>query len=294
MKSRLLFQLTETHSLYNPLLVALDAQPGDAIIRYFPDQETYIRILSEVKDCDVYLLCSLNQPNKKLIPLILFTETLRQLGASRVNLLCPYLAYMRQDTVFHPGEGVSAKYIATLFSQTFDSLITIDPHLHRYHHLDEIYTIPTTTLHATIPIAHWIAKHIQHPIIIGPDKESEQWVAEIARHIQQPYLVLEKTRLGDKMVSTSLPHLDNYQGCQPVLVDDIISTAHTMIETVNHLAASQSEPITCIGVHAIFAEDAYEKLRNSPTQKIVTCNTIMHPTNEIDVSVLFASHQIYD
>ncbi len=158
-----------------------DLVMGDLTLHLFPDDETYIKINSNVKDQKVILFASLDYPNQKLLPLVFTAQTIKELGAKEVGLLTPYLAYMRQDKQFNPGEGITSKYFAALLSEYFDYLVTVDPHLHRRKSLDEIYKIPTTVLHATTAIANWIKKHIKNPLIIGPDKESEQWVSDIAQ-----------------------------------------------------------------------------------------------------------------
>src|SRR3546814_4004529 len=83
---------------------------------------------------------------------------------------------MRQDRRFQLGEAVSSKSVARLVSATFDRLVTVDPHLHRYPALSTLYTIPDITLHAAPALADWIAAHVEAPLLIGPDEESEQWV----------------------------------------------------------------------------------------------------------------------
>lgn len=195
---------------------------------------------------------------------------------------------MRQDKQFNPGEGVTSKYFAALLSHYFDWLITVDPHLHRLHSLSEIYSMPTVVLHAIDPIADWIKKHVEKPILIGPDQESKQWVANVAQKTNAPFIVLEKIRKGDRAVEVSLPQIEQYKNHTPVLIDDIISTARTMIETIKHLKNLHMPSPICIGVHAIFAGNAYEDLLKAGASKIVTCNTIKHPSNGIDLSELVA------
>jgi ribose-phosphate pyrophosphokinase len=190
---------------------------------------------------------------------------------------------MRQDKQFHPGEGITSKYFANLLSQYVDSLITVDPHLHRWHSLQDIFTIQTTVLHATTKIAEWIKTNIRQPVLIGPDSESLQWVGEIAALINAPVTVVEKTRLGDQTVKATIPQIEQYHQHTPVIVDDIISTAMTMIATVDHLKQMDFKHIHCLGVHAVFAGDAYHKLQQTKAN-IVTCNTIPHVSNQIDLS----------
>ena len=257
---------------------------GHVLLRDFPDGESYIKFQNNLNNRDLILFTSLDRPNAKILPLILVAETAKALGARCVGLCAPYLAYMRQDKQFNPGEGVTSKYFAKLLSQHIDWLVTVDPHLHRYHDLDEIYSIPNTTLHATQAIARWIDKEVKQPLLIGPDSESEQWVAEVAQAAHAPYLILEKNRHGDYDVEISAPIIGAYTNHTPVLVDDIISTAQTMIEVVKHLQKAQMKAAVCVGIHAVFSNDAYEHLINAGVASIVTCNTIKHKSNRIDVS----------
>jgi ribose-phosphate pyrophosphokinase len=71
-------------------------------------------------------------------------------------------------------------------------------------------------------------------------------------------------------------------------VDDIVSTARTMIETVGHLMYAAMRPPVCIAVHGLFAGDAYPELLNAGASRVVTSNTIAHETNAIDVTGLLA------
>ena len=156
--------------------------------------------------------------------------------------------------------------------------------------MKEIYTIPAQVIHAADAIADWIKDNIDKPVLIGPDEESDQWVSDVAQRAGAAYTVLTKTRHGDKDVEVSVPDVDQYADHTPVLVDDIISTARTMIAAAGHLKDAGMKPPVCIGIHAVFAGDGYEALQGAGAGKIVTCNTIPHPSNAIDLSSLLAEH----
>ena len=288
MKAPLIFSLFNQHPFINKLQQHYNAELGKVTLRNFPDGESYFRIESDVRNRDIIIVESLAHPSEKVLPLLFSCETLHELGAKRVGLIAPYLAYMRQDKRFHAGEGVTSNYFAKLLSHYVDWLVTVDPHLHRHHSLDEIYSIPSSVVHAAAPIAKWIKSNIAKPVLIGPDSESEQWVSDIAKRADVPFMILQKTRYGDREVEISAPEIENYHEHTPVLIDDIISTAQTMLETLIHLLRLQLKPTICIGVHAIFAGDAYEKLQQAHVDKIVTCNTILHESNgiELDQEVL--------
>ena len=284
--STIYFSLPGNEELTNTLAKKEQAEIGKAELRYFPDKETYVRVLSDVKQKHVVLVCTLHQPDDKLLPLYFLSQTVKTLGARSVNLIAPYLAYMRQDKVFNEGEGVTSTYFAKLLSGFADSMITIDPHLHRRSSLAEIYSIPTKVAHAADHISAWIINNIDKPVLIGPDAESEQWVADVANKAGAHFTVLKKIRHGDNDVEVSVPQVDEYKTYTPVLVDDIISTGRTMIETINHLKKAGMKAPVCIGVHAVFAGNAYYNIQQAGAASIVTCNTIPHLSNQIDISDL--------
>lgn len=280
-----LFSLHEDKALAQRLGESLGLEEGRLDMRHFPDGESYLRILDEVKNRNVVVLADLYQPDRRILPLLLLAETLRDLGAGEILLVAPYLPYMRQDKRFQSGEGVTSQYFAKLLSRYFSALVTIDPHLHRYHDLPEIYDIPTRVGHAAPLIAEWIAANVDKPVLIGPDSESEQWVSAVAKQAGAPFTVLSKTRRGDRDVEVSMPHIERWLDHTPLLVDDIISSGHTMLETIAHLESLGLPKVVCIGVHGIFAEGAGGELTEKST-RLVTCNTIPHPSNAIDISSL--------
>lgn len=262
----------------------LDAHIGQATILRHPDGESYVRVDTPVSGHEVVLVCTLDRPDEKILPLLFLARTAKELKAARVGLVAPYLAYMRQDKRFQPGEGITSAYFAELVSGYVDWLITVDPHLHRRNSLSEIYSIPAKVVHAAPSISDWIRSNVDQPVLIGPDSESAQWVASVAEGADAPYMILEKIRRGDRDVEVSVPEVGRWRNRSPVLVDDIISTARTMIETVSHLnRAGMMAPI-CVGVHAVFADRSYKDLLAAGAARVVTCNTIPHVTNAIDLS----------
>lgn len=262
---------------------AMACELGDMETRLFPDGESYVRLLTPVKDRDVALLCTLHKPDDKLIRLYLAASTARELGARSVGLIAPYLAYMRQDSHFKPGEGAASKHMARFLSGSFDWLVTVDPHLHRHHSLDEIYSVPAKVVQSAPMIAAWIRENVTRPVIVGPDAESEQWAAKVARAVGCSHAILQKTRYGDRDVEVTAPETGGWENMTPVIVDDIASTGKTMIAAIRHLREAGMAPPVCIAVHGVFAEGAIEEMRAAGAGRIVSCNTIAHPSNCIAV-----------
>lgn len=258
---------------------------GTVETRRFPDGETYVRLHGMPNGRPVDLICTLARPDAQFLALTFAADAARDLGASEVNLVAPYLAYMRQDARFHPGECISSRSFARLISATFDRLVTVDPHLHRHAALTSLYTIPATTLHAASLLSSWIAANVDLPLIIGPDEESEQWAGDIARRIGVPYAVLNKTRLGDRSVEIEVPDLSAWRDRTPVLVDDIASSGRTLAVAARKLVEQGLRKPECVVVHALFADEAWVEL--IPLfSRITSTDAVPHPSNRIALSAL--------
>lgn len=266
----------------------IDGEMGALALHRFPDRETHVRLDTAVAQREVVLVCGLHDPDAKVLPLLFAADAAKDLGAQRVGIVAPYLGYLRQDTRFKPGEAITSATLGRIVSAFADWIITVDPHLHRHSSLAAVYSIPGVVVHTAPLMAGWIRENVDAPVLVGPDSESEQWVAEVARGAGAPYAVLAKTRQGDRDVSVALPQMERWRDRTPVLVDDIISTAQTMVAALGRLKEIGLMSSVCVGIHGIFADDAYRALQAAGAARIVTCNTVPHKSNRIDVDPAIA------
>lgn len=284
---RLLLAMPGNGGLGRALAARLNADYAEVETRRFPDGESYVRVPAEVGGKDVDMLCTLAQPDAQFLSLVFAAETTREMGARSVHLIAPYLAYMRQDIRFRPGEAISARCFARLVSRTFDALTTVDPHLHRIASLQEVFSIPARAVSAAPAMGEWIKRSFPDPVIIGPDRESEQWASAVAQAAGAPYAVLTKTRRGDACVELELPDLSRWMGRKPILVDDIASTGGTLVEAASKLTAAGFSKPSCVVVHALCSGEAETRLR-AATAGFVSTDTVPHPSNAISVAQLIA------
>ena len=284
----IILSLPDGEAFGKRLAAALGTEHAVIETRRFPDGESYLRLPPDLDGRLVVLNCTLADPDPKLASLIFTADAARDLGAAKVGLVAPYLAYMRQDRRFAPGEAITSRSFARLLSAAFDWLITVDPHLHRYASLGEIYTIPTVVVHAAPLLGAWIAANVAHPLLIGPDAESEQWVSEVAAGIGAPHVVLTKHRLGDRSVRIDLPDMTRFAGRQPVLLDDIASSGRTMLEAADRLLEARMPSPVCAVIHPLFAGDAYAAL-SKKASRIVSTDAVPHPSNAISLAETLAT-----
>ncbi|MBS0274008.1 MAG: ribose-phosphate diphosphokinase [Proteobacteria bacterium] len=287
MTPTVLFALPGNTALADSLAAQLDAEAGTLFTRKFPDGETYLRFGTDIQGKSIALVCTLSDPDTKLVPLLLAAQGARQLGAACVGLVAPYLAYMRQDARFQPGEAITSRAVAAMLSQAFDWLATVDPHLHRYRALSDIYSIPACVTHAAPAISAWIGANIPKPFLIGPDEESAQWVSETAKDIKAPYTTLKKHRQADRAVALEPIDIAAIGNRTPVLMDDIIASGGTMIKAVKMLTAARVAPAVCIAVHGLFADCSDRRLREMGVE-ITTTNTVPNATTHIYLDDLIA------
>jgi ribose-phosphate pyrophosphokinase len=283
---KLIAALPGNEPLTHALAEALEAEEIQLEHRRFPDGESYVRLHADVTGASLILVAALDRPDDKIPPLLFAADCARELGAARVGLVAPYLPYMRQDQRFKPGEALTSRTFARWLSIHLDWLVTVDPHLHRYASLDEIYTLDSEVVQAAPAVADWVAEHVERPVLIGPDGESEQWVKAVAELRELPWRVLSKKRHGDRDVQMELPDLDGLAEHTPVLIDDIISSGGTIAEATRHLLENGLKAPVVVGVHGLFGDRSRELLRHAGVARVVCTNSVNAPESEIGLSAL--------
>lgn len=269
------------------LAARLDAPLVEVVLHHFPDGESLIRLPPSLPE-HLIVCRSLNQPNDKLIELLLCATTARELGAKRLTLVSPYLSYMRQDIANQPGEAVSQRIVGKLLADLFDDVLAVDPHLHRISSLTQAIPIKNAiSLTAADQIGAFLKQQFNHALLLGPDSESEQWVGAIAGNIGFDYVIADKNRLGDKRVEMTLPAGD-FRNQPVVIIDDMASTGRTLAKAAGLLQAAGSKDIYAVVTHALFCGDAYTHILDAGVKTIWSTDSIDHPTSCIKLDGLLA------
>jgi ribose-phosphate pyrophosphokinase len=266
---------------------AADLVPHRVQRHRFPDGEIQLTLPADLPP-RVVLLRSLHQPNDKLTELLLAAPTARQLGAKHLSLVAPYLAYMRQDMAFAPGQAVSQRIVGAWLATLFDAVITVDPHLHRVATLAE--AVPASqaiTLSAAPLLGDWIAQRRPGAFLLGPDSESAQWVTQAAAAHGMQHAVCHKVRHGDRAVSIALPACD-LRGQAVVLLDDVASSGLTL-ETAAALALAAGAASVDVAVtHALLAGDALQRIHQAGVGEFWSTDSVAHPSNVVGLAPLLA------
>ncbi|MCH8180453.1 MAG: ribose-phosphate pyrophosphokinase-like domain-containing protein [Proteobacteria bacterium] len=316
MRPALLIHLDDEHAPARRLAEACGLPLAPVQRHRFPDGELRLQLpfdeASSTRPEHLVIYRSLNQPNEKLVELLLLASQARTWGVRHITLVAPYLAYMRQDMSFHPGEVVSQRQIGRLLAGHFDALLTVDPHLHRVATLQEAVPLAQAV---TLSAAPWLAAHVgrvlgQAPgerggnsdgsrdagtpleglariVLVGPDSESAPWIQAAAAVLGCDFGVCEKVRHGDHDVRIALPELD-VAGRPVVLLDDIASSGRTLAVAARALLAHGAASVDVAVTHALFAHDALDTVHAAGVRHVWSTDSVVHDSNVVMLAPLLA------
>ncbi len=280
-----LFAFRDSEPFARRLARALRAELRLVELHRFPDGETLV--VAPGRAHHAVVVRSLHDPNAKLLEVLLAADALRRAGARRVSLVAPYLAYMRQDAVFGPGQPISQRVVGGLLGRAFDALVTLEAHLHRVPRLRDVVPCRAESLPAAPLVAAWLRERGAGGLVVGPDEESRPWVREIGRLAGLPWVAGRKERLSDSRVRVLLP--DELPAARAALLyDDIASSGATLAAATRALRARGIRNVQVAVVHALFAPGALERLRRAGARRVISCDTVRHCTNAIASATPFA------
>ncbi len=277
---------TATNGIDERLSKLLGARLIKVEHRVFPDGESYVRIPSSLSGEEVVLVQTTQPPqDKNLMELFLMVEALRDVGASRVTAVVPYIAYSRQDRRFLDGEAISIKTVLNVMrSLGVSALITVEPH----HQESLDYFGGEVRVVDPIPsLAKEVKKFVKNPFVLGPDRGAMGRAERLAKELGCRYSFLEKERdrhTGEIRVRAG--NLGSLKGYDVVLVDDIISTGGTLVEATKIAQSLGAETVSAVAVHLLLVNGAYNRLREAGIKEIVGVNTVVpkEKVNLVDIS----------
>lgn len=254
--------------------------------RRFPDGESLVRVPVSAETALLYR--SLDNPNAKMVEILLAASALRDCGAHQIVLIAPYLAYMRQDKAFSPGEAVSQKVIGRLIADNFDGVVTFDPHLHRVGSLTEVFPGISSLNLSAAPVLSEAIDADDNPVLVGPDSESRPWVEAIASPLGLEVVVGEKRRQGDRDVDIAIPGIETAAGRPAILVDDVVSSGATMIAAAALLCEAGATKVEALATHCLASTDDLARIKAAGIERVRTTQTVDGPTACLPVASLLA------
>ena len=255
----------------------------------FPDGESRPTVTATA-GAGAILYRSLARPDDRLMPLLLAADALRRAGAGRVDLVAPYLPYMRQDRVFAPGEPLSQAVMGRVLSGAFDRILTLEAHLHRTPDLAAVFPgrVARNAGGGEVLAAALARLRPKVDLVAGPDSESAAWAGSVAQRLGAGVLVAGKVRRGDRDVTVQYPDDPRVAGAHIALVDDICSSGGTLAAAARALKAAGAARITAAVVHGLHDARTARALKAAGVDRLVATDSVDGPGRRLPVAGVLA------
>jgi len=282
----LVFGGSRSTSLAWDVSKSLGCEIGKSEVRKFPDGETYVKLESKVSGVECAVVQSVRS-NDDLVELMLMLDALMDCNATQVHAVMPYLAYMRQDKRFTPGEALSAKTVLKLIHELADSITTVNCHFLSAGGQSVYNHVGFMNLDAMPHLARHIGEKVEKPIFIAPDKGSLGYAKAAAAILDCEFNHLQKKRLSGTEVMMKPKELE-VKGFDVIILDDIISTGGTIIEAVKIIRGWHPKSISIGCIHGLFLNgvDAF----SGGVDRLVSTNTLENHAAKVNVAGLIGAH----
>ncbi|UCD72971.1 MAG: ribose-phosphate diphosphokinase [Candidatus Bathyarchaeota archaeon] len=257
--------------------------------KVFPDGESYLRYVEEIRDEEVVLVQTTSPPqDTRLVQLLLLIDAAKKLGAEKVTAVVPYLAYARQDKVFRSGEVVSAKAIARLIEAAgADVFFTVN--IHAPSILDA-FNIPAHNLSAITELAQYFKRiGLEDALSLAPDIGAVEIAAEADKVLGGGYGYLRKER---DRVTGEIAMEDvklNVEGRNAIVFDDIISTGGTTAAAVKILKNQGAKRVFAACVHPLMIGEAEKRILENGAEGIIGTDCVKNKFSQVSVAPVIAS-----
>jgi ribose-phosphate pyrophosphokinase len=259
-------------ALVQEICDVLNLEPGRLAAFNFSDGELFCQIDENVRGSDVFIVQPTSRPvNENLMELLILLDSFKRSSASRVTAVLPYYGYARQDKKDRPRVPITAKLVADLISRAgADRVLTMDLHADQ---IQGFFDVPVDHLFAA-PILLEAMRELNVPdlVIVSPDAGGVERARAIAKRLGVGLAILDKRRTAPNEAEV-MHVIGDVDGCNALIVDDIIDTAGTLTKAVDALKKKGAQRVLAAGVHGVLSGPALQRINDSPLEQVLITNT---------------------
>ncbi len=252
----------------------LDLPLGQMEIIEFQNENLFVKIKENVRECDVFVIQTSTSPvNTHLMELLLIIDAMKHASAARVTAVLPYFPYVRSDKKDQPRISIAARLMADLIEAAgADRILTMN--LHSFQ-IQGFFRIPTDHLLATpVLVDYFRSTDVENSVIVAPDAGSAKRAEKYAHLLDLPLVIIDKRRIGNKDTAVVKHVIGEVEGKRAIVFDDEVSTAGSLIKAAEVLAEQGVTDIRAGIVHPVLCGEAIKRIQDSCISELVVTNTI--------------------
>ena len=286
-----IFSGTSHPNLGKKICNYLDISPGKSEIFKFSNDNTFVRILENIREKDVFIIQPASTPvNDNLMELLIFIDAAKRASAGRISAVIPYFPYGRTDKKDQPRVPITARLVADLITISgADRILTLDLHAGQ---IQGFFNIPVDELTASSILAtelKSVMKDKDNSVVVATDLGGAKIAREVATILNTSIAIVDKARNDNSETVKSHNLIGDVAGRDAFILDDEIGTGGTIESTVEVLKSNFVKNIYCATTHGVFSGNAIEKLSKLEINKYFVTDSLPQNYSEYtkfnDVSI---------
>ena len=252
----------------------LEIPLGQAEVFKFANDNTFVRILENIRQRDVFIVQPTCAPvNDNLMELLIMIDACKRASAGRITAVVPYYGYGRTDKKDQPRVPITGRLVADLLTAAgADRMLTVDLHAGQ---IQGFFNIPVDELTA-LPIltGYFKAKEIPDLVVVAVDIGISKRARDVAEHLNAPLAIIEKRRVGNNDRTEILNVIGDVKGKVALTFDDEILTGGTVVNAARALVNAGVTEVYCCATHPVFSKQAPDLIARSNFQEVVVTDTV--------------------
>lgn len=252
----------------------LDIPLGEVEIIEFKNENLFVKIGENVRECDVFVIQTSASPvNTRLIEMLLMIDALKHASAARITAVIPYFPYVRSDKKDQPRISIGARLIVDMIEAAgADRVLTMN--LHSFQ-IQGFFRIPSDHLLATPVLIDYFRKtDLADTVVVAPDAGSAKRAEKYAMLLELPLAIVDKRRIGNQDQAVAKHIIGDVEGKRALIFDDEISTGGSLVNTAEILAEQGVTDIRAGVIHPVLCGDAIKRIQSSNISEVVVTNSI--------------------
>ena len=259
---------------------------GQVEVFKFSNDNTFVKILENVRQKDVFILQSTVEPvNDHIMEMLIMIDAAKRASAGRITAVVPFYSYARTDKKDQPRVPITGRLVADLLETAgADRVVMIDLHAGQ---VQGFFQVPVDEL-TVMPrqVEYFLDRNLDDPVVVATDIGITKKARDFANWISAPLAIVEKRRVGNEDRVESLNVIGSVDGRLAILFDDEIGTGGTMIAAAEAVIAAGAKEIYVVATHGVLPGDASTRLAEKPyIKEVVITDTVPLPADKVNSKI---------